>query len=343
MSEYKRTVSVAIPARNEEGYIRKCLDSFVNQSYPKDLYEVIIADGRSTDKTRDIIKEYNEKYHNIRLIDNPKMTAPTGINLAIKESKSDIIIIFGAHSYADKDFILENVKALEKEEVGCAGGTINTINTTTKGEAIALAMSCPFGVGNALFRYADKEAYVDTVAFGAYKRELLDKIGLLDEELVRNQDDELNFRVVESGAKILLTPKIKSDYYSRDSFTKLWRQYFQYGYWKVRVIQKHNRPAAIRHLIPMLFVLFLGLGGILSIFSSFIRTAYFSIIAVYLLLDLFFSAKLAIKNNKKCFFYIIPIFLILHLSYGIGFILGLINFYIVKNENITKNNTNMSR
>ena len=223
------------------------------------------------------------------------------------------------------------------------GGIINTINDTIKGEAIAMAMSCTFGVGNALFRFSDKETYVDTVAFGGYRRILLEKIGLLDEELVRNQDDELNFRVTNSGAKILLTPKIKSKYYGRGSYGKLWKQYFQYGYWKVRVIQKHGRPAALRHLIPMIFVIFLAVGGILSIFSGLARSGFSSIVALYLLLNIIFSAKLSIKKRKSCFLYILPTFPILHLSYGIGFLLGLLNFYIIKNNDITKKNTDMSR
>ena len=177
--------------------------------------KIIVSDGMSTDNTRNVIKDLQKEHDNIILLDNKGLSAPKGMNLGIRHTDSDIVIIFGAHSYADKDFVLENVRALENEEVGCAGGLITTINDTTKGAAIAEAMSCPFGVGNALFRYAEKEAYVDTVAFGAYRRTLLEEIGLFDEELVRNQDDELNFRVEKSGAKILLSPKIKSTYYGR--------------------------------------------------------------------------------------------------------------------------------
>ena len=158
-------------------------------------------------------------------------------------------------------------------------------------------MSCPFGVGNALFRFAEKESFVDTVAFGAYRRSLLNEIGVFDEELVRNQDDELNFRVEKSGAKILLSPKIKSTYVGRGDFKKLWRQYYQYGFWKVRVIQKHRRPASIRHLIPLMFVLFLSIGGVLSIFSKLIRVMYFLVLGLYLLLDLLFSIKISIKKK----------------------------------------------
>jgi len=339
----KKTVSVIIPCRNEENYIEKCVQSFLDQSYPMELLTIVIADGMSTDNTRNIIEKLKRKNKNIVLLDNEGLSAPKGMNLGIKYTNSDIVIIFGAHAYADKDFVLENVLALENEEVGCAGGLITTINESTKGAAIAEAMSCPFGVGNALFRYAETESFVDTVGFGAYRRTLLDKIGLFDEELVRNQDDELNFRVQKSGAKILLTPKIKSTYFSRGDFKKLWRQYYQYGFWKVRVIQKHKRPASIRHLIPLMFVLFLTFGGILSIFSNFIKNVYFLILGLYLLLDLLFSAKISIKKNMKYLGYLIITFPILHISYGLGFILGIFNFYILKSSKIEERNKRISR
>ena len=338
-----KTVSIIIPCRNEEKSIKNCIDSFLNQSYPKELIEIIIADGMSTDNTRNIIKEISKENPSVRLLDNKKLSAPSGMNLGIKESKSDIIIIFGAHAYADKDFVKENVLALENNEVGCAGGVITTINDSIKGEAIAEAMSCPFGVGNALFRYADKESFVDTVGFGAYYRDFIISIGAFDEELVRNQDDELNFRVQKTGKKILLSPKIKSTYYSRGDFKKLWRQYYQYGFWKVRVIQKHKKPASIRHLIPLMFVLFLLFGGIASIFYKFIRVGYLLTILFYLILDAVFSMKISKKKSFKHFKYTFITFPILHISYGIGFILGLFNFYIFKSKRIEENNKKISR
>ena len=339
----EKSVSVVIPCRNEEKYIGKCIESFLKQSYPMGLLTIIVADGMSTDKTREVVSDISNNNTNVILLDNTGLSAPKGLNLGIRYTNSEIVIIFGAHAYADENFVLENVKALENKEVGCTGGVITTINDSMKGAAIAEAMSCPFGVGNALFRFAEKESFVDTVAFGAYRKSLLDKVGLFDEELVRNQDDELNFRVEKSGAKILLSPKIKSTYFGRGDFKKLWRQYYQYGFWKVRVIQKHKRPASIRHLIPLMFVLFLSLGGVLSVFSNLIRIIYLIILGLYLLLDLIFSAKIAFAKNARYFLYLIVTFPILHTSYGLGFILGIINFYIVKNSKIEEKNKEMSR
>lgn len=337
------TVSIIIPCRNEELYIGQCVESFLNQTYPKELIKIVIADGMSTDTTREIIKRYQEEHSNIILIDNFELTAPTGMNKGIRATDSDIVIIFGAHAYADKDFVLENVKILNDESIGCSGGPITTISDGIVGTAIANAMSCPFGVGNALFRFSDKEVFVDTVAFGAYRRTLLEKIGLFDEQLVRNQDDELNFRVIKSGKKILLSPKVKSTYYSRGSLKKLYKQYFQYGFWKVRVIQKHKRPASIRHLVPVMFVLYLILGLILSIFSTTIRNIFLLILALYIILDIIFSKKCSKDDGVKCFIYNTMIFPILHVSYGVGFLLGIINFYVKSISKLERKNKSMSR
>ncbi len=338
-----KTVSIVIPCRNEENYIEQCIKSFLSQSYPHELIEIIVADGMSTDNTRKIIKKIKKEHKNVKLLDNLKLSAPTGMNLGIKESKSDIIILFGAHAYADKEFIRENVLSLEREDIGCVGGLITTINDSVKGEAIAQAMSCPFGVGNALFRYAEKEAFVDTVGFGAYDRKFIIDIGLFDEELVRNQDDELNYRVLKADKKILLNPKIKSTYFSRGDFKKLWKQYYQYGFWKVRVIQKHKKPASIRHLIPLIFLVFLLGGGVLSFFSKFILIGYLLIILLYLLLDLAFSLKICKKKSFSHLPYLIITFPILHVAYGLGFIMGLLNFYILKSKKIEEKNKKISR
>ncbi|NFF78268.1 glycosyltransferase family 2 protein [Clostridium sporogenes] len=337
------TVSVVIPCKNEVGYIEKCLNSFVNQNYPKELYEVLVCDGISTDGTQDIVKRYEENYKNVKLVLNEGITAPKGMNLGIKNSTADVIIIFGAHAYADEDFIKKNIEFLSKDSnIGCVGGPIETLNNSNKGKAIALAMSSPFGVGNALFRYAKKETFVDTVAFGAYRRSVLDEIGYFDEELVRNQDDEINYRVVKNGYKILLSPEIKSSYYSRDSLKKLWRQYFQYGFWKVKVMQKHGKTASIRHLVPMSFVLTNILGFLLGMFFKPIFILWVIELLTYLLSDLIFSYRVS-KDEKGVLKYIPIIFPILHISYGLGFLQGLLAFYVMKSKKSIENNKKTSR
>jgi cellulose synthase/poly-beta-1,6-N-acetylglucosamine synthase-like glycosyltransferase len=335
-------VSIIIPCRNEEKFIARCLDSFIEQSYPKDLYEVLVCDGMSNDNTRKIVEEYSGKFKFIKLLDNVELTAPKAMNVGIRYSNSEYIIIFGAHAIAHRDFIKNNIQELNSTDIGCVGGIMETINNTSKGKAIALAMSSPFGVGNALFRYAKEKCYVDTVAFGSYRRKVLDKIGYFDEELVRNQDDELNFRVVKAGYKILLTPQVKSSYFSRSSLKKLWLQYYQYGFWKVRVMQKHGRTASIRHLIPMFFVLTNALGLFLSLFSSLVFRLWLIELIMYFISSLVFAAKSS-KDDYRLILYIIWSYVILHLSYGIGFLNGLFNFYIVKSSTLVEKNTKMSR
>lgn len=335
-------VSVVIPCRNEENHIGKCLQSIIDQSYGIDNIEAMVCDGNSNDNTQDIIKEYNIKYPQIQLVVNEKKVAPTAMNLGIKAAHGEIIVIFGAHAYMDKDYIKICVEKLKSPDIACVGGRIINISENSMAEAISFSMGSPFGVGNALFRFSEKEQLVDTVAFGAYKRSIFDEIGYFDEELVRNQDDELNFRLTKSGNKILLSPTIISKYYTRGSFSKLWTQYFQYGFWKVRVIQKHKKPAALRHLVPLIFVISLILGTLASPFSKVTRYLFLLEIILYLSGAIIFSLK-ASKGQIKYVPRMLIAFLILHTSYGIGFLEGLIVFYCLKSNKAVEKNTKSSR
>lgn len=337
-----KMISVVIPCRNEEHYIAKCIESILNQDYHNEYLEILVVDGMSDDSTTEIIKSYASKYPMVRLLVNEKKVAPVAMNIGIKNALGEIIIIFGAHAYMEKDYVSRCAANLESDEVYCVGGKIINMSENETAEVISQAMSSKFGVGNALFRYSDKREFVDTVAFGAYKRMVFDRIGFFDEEFVRNQDDELNFRLIQNGMKILLDPQIVSYYYTRGSFSKLWRQYYQYGFWKVRVIQKHKKPASIRHLIPVLFVLGLIIGGILSLFVPPLRVVYCSIIVLYLLAAFYFAGKAAGRRAKHLL-NIMKAFGILHISYGLGFIEGIYHFYMHKGNSKVTKNTKMSR
>jgi len=323
-------VSIVIPARNEEKHISECIKSILAQDFPSDKIEIIVVDGMSTDKTVEVVNRYVNNYKNIKLVLNPKSITPVALNLGIINSIGEIVIILGAHSYIDENFVKNNVRNLEKDEVSCSGGVVRYLEEDYVTRCISLATSCPFGIGNALYRYTTKEQYVDTVPFAAYKKSIFNKIGFFDEELVRNQDDELNYRVVKSGGKILLSPDIIFYYYSRSSLRKLWSQYRQYGYWKVRVIQKHKRPASLRHLVPMIFVLSLSITLLLGFFHPLFRYSFFVISIIYLIGDLFFSTALATKNSFLDIFCLPIIFPILHIGYGAGFIQGIVRFILVK-------------
>lgn len=337
-----KKVTIVIPCRNEEKFIQECMNSIIKQSYGFDNIEIIVCDGLSDDSTCDIVNKYCKKYSQIRLLKNEKKITPCGMNLGIRNSNGDIIILFGAHSYMDENYIKLCVQNFENSDASCVGGTVINISDTDTAQAISNSMSSPFGVGNALFRYSTKKQFVDTVGFGAYKREVFDKIGLFDEEFVRNQDDELNLRLTMAGGKILLDPKMVSYYYTRGSFGKLWRQYYQYGFWKVRVIQKHKRPASIRHLIPMTFVTGIISGGILSIFIRPILYIYIGVLLFYLAFSFIFAVK-ASKGKYKLIPKIMLSFIILHMSYGLGFIEGLSVFYITKNPKKLNKNKKISR
>jgi len=332
MSNNLPFVSILIVVYNEERYIEKCIGSILTQDYPKNKYELIIIDGLSTDNTRSIIKQIiNSNLTKIRLIDNPKKILATGWNIGVKQAKGEVIIRIDAHSYVANNFIKTNIEYLDKiKDADCVGGIIESVNDSFMGKVISLAMSSPFGVGSARFRTGGYEGYVDTVAYGAYRKRIFDEIGLFDEKLVRNQDDEFNYRLIKSGGKIFLTPKIKSYYYPRSSLNKLWKQYYQYGYWKVRVIQKHKLPASLRHLVPVTFVLSLIGSGCFALFSKIGISLLFLLLSTYLLTSCIFSVKIALKKGL-IFLPILPLtFACLHLSYGIGFLQGIFDFIIRK-------------
>jgi cellulose synthase/poly-beta-1,6-N-acetylglucosamine synthase-like glycosyltransferase len=326
-----KKVSIVIPCRNEIQYISKCLDSIINANYDKEFLKVFVCDGESDDGTIDIIKMYERKHSFIQYVKNEKRTTPFALNLGLKTESFDVAIILGAHAEIHPDFILNNILCLEKyPEVGCCGGTIENIDENKVSLAISKAMSSVFGVGNAHFRTGEKSGYVDTVAFGAYRKEVFDQCGFFDEELARNQDDEFNFRILKSGYKIFLDPEIRSKYYVRGSFRKLWRQYFQYGYWKVYVNKKHQSITTVRQLIPAFMVSGFFTILLLSFVSHYFFGLLFGALIFYVITSLFFALKKSesILETLK----IIYTFFILHFSYGLGYVKGLINFIILNRK-----------
>ena len=324
-------VSVIIPCKNEERYIAKCIDSILQSDYPNELISIYVCDGLSNDKTPEIVREIAKQHNNVHLLINQKETTPYALNLGLKTSTADVKIILGAHAEVDTAFIAENVKVLNKyPEVGCSGGIIINVFENETSEVIGTAMSSPFGVGNAHFRTGQKDGFVDTVAFGAYRKEVFEKIGYFDEELARNQDDEFNFRMLKEGFKIFLSKNIRSKYYVRASFNKLFRQYYQYGYWKVFVNKKHHTITTIRQLIPLFFVLFLLFAAVTSFVHPLLFGFNLSILVLYFAFAFIFAMKIAKK--KKQIPRIIFTFLILHISYGWGYLMGIIDFVLLNKK-----------
>jgi succinoglycan biosynthesis protein ExoA len=317
-------VSVVIAMRNEENYIARCLQSAIDQDYPREQMEILIVDGMSTDNSRSIVSGFAGRYPNVRLLDNEKKIAPAAFNLGIKNARGSIVAIIGAHCSLAPDYLSNCVHYLSTREADCVGGPIENIGEGFWGQAISLTMSSPFGVGDAHFRYSHQERYVDTLAFGAYRREVFDKIGLFDEKLVRNQDYDLNYRLRKAGGKILLTPAIKSRYYTRSSLRRLCSQYLQYGFWKVRMLRKHPCSVRVRQLAPPLFVLALLLSGALSAISSLAAWVFALVTASYLSLSLASSLSIAARRGWRYLPILPVIFACLHLSWGLGFLYSLV-------------------
>jgi len=325
----KSFVSIIMPVRNEEAYITRSLGAVLSQDYPKDLIEVYVVDGMSVDQTRRIVTGFQSDHPNVKLLDNPGKIVSKGLNIALNYAKGEIIIRVDGHCEIAPDYVSKCVKYINQDQVDCVGGPIATVGETHLAKAIATAMSSRFGVGNSAFRtIKDKSMLVDTVPFPAYKREAIEKTGRFDEELVRNQDDEYNYRLRKLNGKILLSPDIRSKYYSRSTLLSLWRQYFQYGYWKVRVLQKHPRQMSLRQFIPPVFVSALITLTLIAIAIPKGWVLLALVLGIYGFVNLIVSASLASKCGWQYFPVLPIIYGLLHLSYGSGFLAGLLKFSI---------------
>ena len=335
-------VKVVIPCRNEEAYIGKCLDSLIRCTRDNFELTICVVDGMSDDRTRSIVSDYAIQFPSISLIDNARKTTPFALNLGLRPMDFEIGIILGAHAVVDKDFVSNSMLALDQyPEVGCAGGIIRNVHENEWSEIISAAMSSVFGVGNAHFRTGGKSGYVDTVAFGAYRKEVFECCGFFAEELARNQDDEFNYRVLKGGFKIYLDPSIQSDYYVRGSISKLYKQYDQYGYWKVFVNKKHGAVTTLRQLAPPLWVLFLLAGWVGVLIHPMLGWMYGIVVAMYVALACYTAARMRMKTIKR-YGMLLQTFGALHFSYGLGYLRGIIHFYLlgrkpsVQSERLTR-------
>ena len=251
------TVSVIVPCRNEERYIARCLDSIVATDYPRDRLEVLVVDGSSEDRTRSIVADYGARYPFIRLLDNPGRIPPIAVNAGIRAARGEILVRMDAHGVYPANYIPELAAALQQSGADSVGGVLVTLpaNHTAIAQAIAIAMSHPFGVGNSYFRVGVREPrWVDTIAFFCCRRETFDRVGLFDETLARDEDSEFNGRLIQAGGRILLVPHVTAHYYARDSLWQLARMYHQYGYSKPLVARKLGRVTTVRQLVPAGFV-----------------------------------------------------------------------------------------
>lgn len=326
-----KSAAIVIPCRNELNYIGRCLDSILKLDLPGIDLEVLVCDGMSDDGTREVVARYSKEHPHIRLLDNPHRTTPYALNLGTRTAQSDVVIILGAHSEVDPGYVRYSIEELETHpEAGCVGGFVENSCEDELSEIVALATSSPFGVGNSHYRTGGNSGYVDTVLFGAYRREVFDRVGYFDDELTRNQDDELNYRVLKGGYRIFLSERIHCHYYVRSSLKRLFKQYFQYGYWKVYVNLKHRTVTTLRQLPPLLLVLFLILGAAVTPLNPLLPKLYAAGILTYLSGGLLFG--LGKTRHPVRLLRLMLIFAVLHLGYGIGYLDGVIRFLLLKRE-----------
>ena len=324
-----KKVSVICPVFNEEKFIEACILSIIEQDYPQDSMEVLFLDGRSTDRTREIIQKYMEQYDFIKLLDNPERIVPYALNRGLEAAKGEVIMRLDGHCTYPTNYISELVRYLYQLDADNVGGVWNTqpAKDTPMCQAIALASSHPFGVGGSMHKIgASKIIETDTVPFGCYKREVFDKTGPFDTDLVRNQDDEFNGRLLNLGGKIYLIPQVIINYTARDTLCKARKMYYQYGLYKPLVNKKLGAPATVRQFFPLLFLFGIVLGGILSIFIPFVLHIYTTVLLLYLFIGIVVGSMSAIRAHQPLIALLMPyVFFNIHMSYGIGYLVGIFN------------------
>jgi succinoglycan biosynthesis protein ExoA len=337
---WNQIVSVISPCRNEMGHIGPFLESVLAQSLPAGVtLEVLIADGQSDDGTREWLDEYAQANPWIHVLDNPRRIVSTGLNIAIRRARGDVIVRMDAHTIYAPNYIAECLRALETTGADNVGGPWVPRGSGYVSEAIARAFSSMFVSGGGKAHCASYEGPVDTVYLGCWPRQTFEKFGLFDEDFVRTQDSELNLRILRGGGTIWQTPAIRSWYVPRPSLAQLARQYTQYGYWKARVIKKHTIPASVRQLAPGAFLAALLALALLTPFVSWAGVAFASLALAYLgALGLGSLLTCAAPSQWKYLPMMPLVFAVYQLGFGYGFWRGLIDFIVLQktaNENLS--------
>ncbi len=315
--------SIIIAARNEEAFIGNCIETLENQDFDRAKYEIIIIDGMSVDNTVAVVLEKQKSYGNIVLLVNPKQIASSAFNKGIKYAKGKIIFVVGAHAEYPPDFIKKSVESLEQNDTDCVGGKEIDISKSKLGKIFAAVRTTAFGGGLSPYRYSDKKQFVKTVAYGCYKKEVLIGAGGFDEALIRNQDNDLNKRIIQSGGKILFDPGISFYYFPRDTLKGTCKQLFGYGYWEAKLIKKRKSQLSITTLIPSIFVVYTLLALMFLLLTGSVLPLCMAYIP-YILVFAYFAVKAVIPKRLNVLVALF-LYLVIHFSIGIGFIVGLID------------------
>jgi len=316
--------SIVIPCLNEKNYISKCLDSILEQDYDLNLVEVIIVDGNSDDGTLEIIEGYRRKIKKLFVYKNPEKKTPKSLNIGVKNSTGQVVIILSAHARIDKNFIKYNNHYLHEKDVKVTGGTQYNVGLSYVQNLVGAAMELPFAMASAQYRWSKKEQYVDTVVYAAYKRELFEELGYFEENFAISEDAEFNWRIRKAGYEIFYSPKIISYYYPRNSVSKFVKQMFRYGILRVNVLKKHLNSVKITHLIPPSFVIVNIALFILGIYGTISIDFFLGLLAFYFITSIFACATKLIPK-KIAYLPTLPLLIFfMHFAWGLGFIIGLI-------------------
>jgi len=316
-------VSVIVPMRNEGNYVEKCMKSILSQDFPLEKLEVIVVDGLSEDKSQEFVKYYAKMYPDtVRLFENVNKTVPFAMNIGIKKSVGKYIVRLDAHSEYANDYISKCISTIEETDADNVGGLLITRGVGFIGEAFAKVISSKFGVGNSGFRTNASSGYVDTVPFGTYKRETFEKYGFYDTRLTRNQDNELNYRIRKNGGKVYLNSDIKLTYFCRNNIADILRQSFENGKWNIITTKLCPGAMSVRHFVPLGFLLSLITMPVIIFFLPILVWLFIAELGLYLILNIFFSFKLASGISQIPILFIL--FPLMHISYGFGSLVGLL-------------------
>jgi glycosyltransferase involved in cell wall biosynthesis len=319
-------VTVILPCRNEASHIAACLDSILASAHPADRLEVLVVDGMSDDGTRELVAQYADAHTSVHMLDNPGRIVPTGLNIGIQAATGDIIVRMDGHVVYPPEYIPRLVDALLADGADNVGGCLVTLpaDGTAVAQAIAIAMSHPFGVGFARFRIGARQAQdVDTVPFGCFRRSLFARVGMFDEELARNQDDEFNHRIIRGGGRVRLIPDVVCYYYARGSLRKAARMFYQYGAFKPLVARKVGRVMTVRQLVPAGFVASLLGTGVGALIASPLAVLGAGIASLYAACVGAFALSIVRSHGVRCALALTATLPVVHLSYGFGFLRGL--------------------
>jgi glycosyltransferase involved in cell wall biosynthesis len=324
-------VSIIIPCKNEEKFIAKCLDSILIQDFAKENLEVLVIDGASEDKTKEIVRSYARKYPFIKLLENAQKYTPFGLNIGVKAAQGDIIMRMDAHAGYENDYIAKCVKYSQESGADNVGGRIRTVpaDQTSEAKAVAICLSHPFGVASSFRLGSANPREVDTVFGGCYKKEVFKKIGYFNEKLLRSQDYEFNLRLRAAGGKIIMFPDILATYYPQATLWGFLKHNFEDGFWVTYPLKFKIKYFGFRHLLPLIFVLTIILLGLLSLIFPIFRLLFELLIIFYLFLTILFSWQIALKNkNFGLTTDMLIAFLSRHFGYGLGSLWGLVKILI---------------